>query len=299
MKVLILGCGYTGGCLARLLLSRAVAVNITTRKGLPIKGIPASCFAFCCATTVERTPLAPEALKEVTHVLSTIPPDHQGSDPVVACLMEDLERAGLEWFGYLSTTGVYGDTQGAWVDESAPVNPQNERSRHRVAIESTFLNSTLPSHIFRLPGIYGPGRSILDRLRAGTAQRVDKPGHVFSRIHADDIVQTLWASMQQPRPQAIYNVSDDEPAEPSALVVEAAHLLGITPPHPIPFAQVRLSLMGASFWSECRRVANQKIKTELGVKLSYPSYREGLRAVLQEEQAIDSTGHTCGYRSVP
>lgn len=254
MNVLILGCGYTGSRLANFLISHGIPVAVTTRQGVPPEHVHAPCYPFRYEATGDSTLPPPKALEGVTHVLSSIPPNREGIDPVVACLMPTLEQARLDWFGYLSTTGVYGDTQGAWVDETASVKPQTERSRHRIEAESAFLNSKLPSHIFRLPGIYGPGRSILDRLRAGTAKRIDNPGHVFSRIHLDDIVATLWASMQQPDPNAIYNISDDEPTEPSNLTVEAAHLLGISPPKPIPLNQANMSSMGASFWSECRRV---------------------------------------------
>lgn len=285
MLVLILGGGYTGQRLAQFLDDRAVPVRITTRQGHPIPGLSAPCFPFCQTTGGVQTPLAPAALDQITHVVSTIPPDDRGQDPVLSSLLPQLLSLNPVWVGYLSTTGVYGDTQGAWVDETTPVKPQNLRSQHRVAIETAFLQSGLPAHIFRLPGIYGPGRSALDRLRRGQAHRIDKPGHVFCRIHVDDIVQTLWASMEQPQPLSIYNVCDDEPSEPGDLLVEAAHLLGLQPPAAIPFAQAQLSPMGASFWEECRRVSNQKIKQELGVQLRYPTYREGLRGILLEEQS--------------
>jgi len=284
MKVLILGCGYTGSRLARFLLAQNVVVAMTTRRGTVPGGIPAACYAFDYESSEKLTLLPPEAWAGVTHVLNAIPPNDQGIDPVAACLIPALESAELRWFGYLSTTGVYGDSQGAWVNEATPVNPQSERSRHRVSAETAFLQSKLPTHVFRLPGIYGPGRSTLDRLRTGKARRIDKPGHVFCRIHVDDIVRTLWTSMQQPQPGSIYNVSDDEPTEPSNLIVEAAHLLGITPPPAIPFDPAKMSAMSASFWEESRRVSNQKLKTELG-SLLYPTYREGLRAILQEEAA--------------
>ncbi len=285
MKVLILGCGYTGSRLAQLFQQQGVTVNLTTQSGIAPVGVSAPCFAFSCDSAGEKFSLDPEALQAVTHVLTTIPPDRQGVDPVVHCLLSDLEQLKLAWFGYLSTTGVYGDTQGAWVDETAPTNPQHGRSRQRVAAETSFLKSSLPAHIFRLPGIYGPGRSTFDRLREGKAQRIDRPGHVFSRVHVDDIVQTLWRSMQQPTPGEIYNICDDEPSESSSLITEAADLLGIQPPDLIPFSEVQLNPMAASFWSECRRVANRKIKDKLGVKLLYPSYREGLRAIWQQEIA--------------
>jgi nucleoside-diphosphate-sugar epimerase len=279
MKVLILGCGYTGSRLARLLLEQEIPVCLTTRSGGPTS-IHAPCFAFS-----DDCPLLPDqALAGVTHVLHSIPPDAQGIDPVAVYLLPALEKAHLQWFGYLSTTGVYGDVQGAWVDEQTPTHPQQYRSEHRVAAEQKFLHA-LPTHIFRLPGIYGPGRSVFDRLRAGKAQRIARPGHVFSRIHVEDIVGTLWASMNRPNPSSIYNVADDEPTEPENLLIEASKLLGITPPEAVPFEQAALSPMAATFWSECRRVSNQKIKTELGVVLKYPTYREGLKAILLESQS--------------
>jgi nucleoside-diphosphate-sugar epimerase len=279
MKVLILGCGYTGSRLARLLLEQEIPVCLTTRSGGPTS-IHAPCFAFS-----DDYPLLPDqALAGVTHVLHSIPPDAQGIDPVAVYLLPALEKADLQWFGYLSTTGVYGDVQGAWVDEQTPTHPQQYRSEHRVAAEQKFLHA-LPTHIFRLPGIYGPGRSVIDRLKTGKAQRIARPGHVFSRIHVEDIVGTLWASMNRPNPPSIYNVADDEPTEPENLLVEASKLLGITPPEAVPFEQAALSPMAATFWSECRRVSNQKIKTELGVVLKYPTYREGLKAILLQSQA--------------
>jgi nucleoside-diphosphate-sugar epimerase len=278
MKVLILGSGYTGSRLARLLLDQKIPVCLTTRSGERPAAMDAPCFRFS-----DDFPVLPDqALSEVTHVLNSIPPDEQGLDPVAAYLLPVLEKASLAWFGYLSTTGVYGDVQGAWVDECTAVNPQQVRSRHRVAAERTFLASALPTHIFRLPGIYGPGRSVFERLKSGKAQQIARPGHVFSRIHVEDIVGTLWASMNRPNPPSIYNVADDQPTEPSNLLVEVSKLLGIAPPPVVPFEQAALSPMATTFWSECRRVSNQKIKTELGVVLQYPTYREGLRAILRE-----------------
>jgi nucleoside-diphosphate-sugar epimerase len=283
MKVLILGCGYTGQRLAQWLIQHQVEVVGTTRIGTPIQGLNLPIFPFACATGCDIMPLSAMALENVTHVLSTIAPDAQGIDPVAACLMPMLQQSALTWFGYLSTTGVYGDTQGAWVEEDRPVNPQNVRSQHRVTIEATFLSSGLPAHIFRLPGIYGPSRSILDKLRTGTAQHIYKPGHVFSRIHVDDIVQTVWESMRSPHPGSIYNVADDLPSESRDLILAGARLLNISPPAPQPFEQAKLSPMAASFWSEHRRISNRKIKQLLGVQLRYPTYQEGLRAIFDAE----------------
>ncbi len=288
MKVLILGCGYTGKRLAQRLIHRSVAVHVTNRTGSAIADLAAPVFAF--DYTAGNSKLLPDsAFQGVTHVLSTIAPDAQGIDPVAASLMPTLQRLSLDWFGYLSTTGVYGDTQGAWVTEESPVNSQNLRSQHRINIEATFLKSGLPAHIFRLPGIYGPGRNIFERLRAGIANHIHKPGHVFSRVHVDDIAQTLELSMRtpgtklSPAPSLIYNIADDEPSEPSTLILEGSKLLGIAPPPAQPLDLATLSPMAASFWQECRRVSNQRMKQKLGVQLIYPTYREGLAACLAEE----------------
>jgi nucleoside-diphosphate-sugar epimerase len=283
MNVLILGCGYTGKRLAQWLIQQGIAVQVTNRSGSAVEGVSSKFFPFQYGESTR--PLPHQALDGVTHVLTTIAPDNQGIDAVIACLMPELQMAKLQWFGYLSTTGVYGDTQGAWVDETSPLQPTNVRSQHRVNIEATFLRSGLPTHVFRLPGIYGPSRSIFDRLRSETAHHIYKPGHVFSRIHVDDIVQTLWRSMGLPNPRSIYNVADDEPSEPSTLILAGAKLMGIAPPPAQPYESTQLSPMAASFWSECRRVRNTKIKQELGVQLRYPTYREGLQAIWLQEQS--------------
>jgi nucleoside-diphosphate-sugar epimerase len=282
MKVLILGCGYTGKRLAQQLVRQSIAVSVTNRTGNAIADLSAPVFAFDY-TAGDPKLLPDSAFYDVTHVLSTIAPDSQGIDPVAASLMPTLHRLNLSWFGYLSTTGVYGDTQGAWVTEESPVNSQNLRSQHRVNIEATFLNSGLPAHIFRLPGIYGPGRSIFERLRTGTANHIRKPGHVFSRVHVDDIAQALLLSMRSPCPGNFYNIADDEPSEPSTLILEGSKLLGITPPPAQSLDLSTLSPMAASFWQECRRVSNRKMKESLGAQLLYPTYREGLAACLAEE----------------
>lgn len=276
MKVLILGFGYTGLRLADRLTQDNIRVHVTNRKG-----DLAGQYAFPFAHSPDTDPVLPPAAayEGITHVLSSIPPDKQGHDPVAMHLLSTLEKLPLQWFGYLSTTGVYGDSQGAWVDEASPINPKSVRSQNRVNAETQFLQSSLPTHIFRLPGIYGPGRSILDRLRNGTARNISKPGHVFSRIHVDDIVQTVFKSMQHPQPDSIYNVADDLPSEPITLIEEGSRLLGITPPPALAYGDVQMSPMAQSFWQECRRVSNAKIKTDLGIQLLHPSYREGLQSI--------------------
>lgn len=184
----------------------------------------------------------------------------------------------------ISTTGVYGDRGGGRVDETAALTPSGERGRRRVAGEAGWLElhrrHGLPVHVFRLAGIYGPGRSALDTVRAGRAQRIDRPGQVFSRIHVADIVETLRASMARPDPGAVYNVCDDDPAPPEAVIAYACRLLGIAPPPLVPFDRAELSAMARSFWDDNKRVDNRRIKQELGVRLLYPGYREGLAALL-------------------
>ncbi|MGE5145709.1 MAG: SDR family oxidoreductase, partial [Candidatus Eiseniibacteriota bacterium] len=224
----------------------------------------------------------------VTHVLSSVPPDDTG-DAVLDHHARDIASCRtLQWVGYLSTTGVYGDRGGGWVDESDALRPSGARGRHRVAAEdgwrALFREHGLPVHVFRLAGIYGPGRNALAQLRAGTARRIDKPGQVFSRIHVDDIVGVLRASMARPAPGAVYNVADDMPAPPQDVVAFAAELLDMAPPPLIPFAEAELSTMARSFYDDSKRVHNDRIKRELGVTLAYPNYRAGLRALLATER---------------
>lgn len=229
-----------------------------------------------------------EALATATAVLVSAPPDGQG-DPVLDHHGAEIAELDLDWIGYLSTTGVYGDTGGALVDEDAPLNPTSARSRRRVEAEAAWLGlrrrHNLPVHVFRLAGIYGPGRSVLDQVRAGRIRRIDRPGHLFSRIHVDDIARVVQASMARPRSGGIYNVCDDEPAAQSDVVAFACALLGIEPPPPMTFDQAakEMSAMALSFWADNRRVDNTRIKQDLGVALAYSDYRAGLRAVLAAE----------------
>ena len=180
---------------------------------------------------------------------------------------------------------MYGDRGGAWVSETDPVAPTLPRTRRRVAAEAAWLASGLPAHIFRLAGIYGPGRgrNALEAVRAGTARRIVKPGQVFGRVHVDDIVQVLRASIAKPNPGAVYNVADDEPAPPQDVIAFACALLGAQPPPEVPYEQADLSPMARSFYADSRRIRNQRIKRELGVRLRFPSYREGLAAILEQE----------------
>jgi nucleoside-diphosphate-sugar epimerase len=218
-------------------------------------------------------------------LLVSAPPSADG-DPCLGRFREAIASAdNLRWIGYLSTTGIYGDHDGAWIDEQTPPTPQSPRSVERLAAERDWQafgrDTGKPVQVFRLSGIYGPGRNPLMNLARGTAHRIVKPSQVFNRIHVDDIAAMLWASMQKSRQGAIYNVADDEPAPPQDVVAYAAHLAGIEPPPEIPFETADLSPMARSFYSENKRVSNRLIKEELGVQLIYPTYREGLQALYQ------------------
>ena len=222
-------------------------------------------------------------LAGVTHLLASIPPDETG-DPALELWRDAiLRQPGIGWIGYLSSTAVYGDRGGAWVDEATPVAPVGARGARRVAAERAWLALPGPVQIFRLAAIYGPGANALASLRAGTAQRIIKPGLVFSRIHVDDIVTVLAASIARPKDGAIYNLADDEPAPPDEVIAFAAELLGMAPPAPVTLEEAGLSPQGQAFFAESKRIANHRIKQELGVRLRYPSYREGLRALLRDE----------------
>lgn len=227
---------------------------------------------------------------DVTHILLSIPPDEMG-DPVYDVMASELLRLkNLQWVGYLSTTGVYGNLNGGWVDEESPYNPSGERGGRRMRAEQAWLSlyeaNDLPVHIFRLPGIYGPGRNQLVSLKKGKARRIAKPGQIFSRIHVADLAAILMTSMEKPNPGAIYNIADDEPAPPQNVVAYAAELLGIAPPPLIDFEDADLSPMARSFYLDSKQVSNAKIKSELGISLKFPTYREGLAALLDGEIGI-------------
>lgn len=214
----------------------------------------------------------------------------QSGDPVLRLLRHDIARRAdqLDWVGYLSTTGVYGDHQGNWVDETATLTPATARGRARVEAEAAWAAiAGLPLHIFRLAGIYGPGRGPFAKVRAGTARRVIKAGQVFSRIHVDDIAAVLDASLRQPNPGAIYNVCDNDPAPPQDVIGYAAELLNLPLPPAVDFETAAMTPMARSFYAESKKVRNDRIKDELGVQLKYPDYRSGLRAMLDTHLGRD------------
>jgi len=283
------GLGYSATWLARELLGEDWQVSGTHRPG-----DKASTLAGVTTFPFDRsTPLADfeQAFATVTHVLISVPPDGAGC-PVLDVHGDDLARvsAKIDWLGYLSTVGVYGDTGGKPVNETSRLLPTQERSRFRGLAETRWQNlsvrSRLPLHVFRLAGIYGPGRSLLDKVRAGSALRISQPGHLFSRIHVADIANVVRASMDQPNPGSVYNVCDDDPAQPSDVMQFACDLLGVDAPDEVPFeeAQKTMSSMAQSFWADNRLVMNDKIKDELGVTLTYPDYKSGLASVLAAER---------------
>jgi nucleoside-diphosphate-sugar epimerase len=278
------GLGYTARCLGRRLAAEGWRVSGTARTSEAAKATAAEGFApFVFDGTGPGTSIR-EVLQTATHVLVSVPPA-EDVDPVLAHHAGDLEAAAsIAWIGYLSTVGVYGDHGGAWVDETAPPNPISERSRRRLAAEEAWrafgARNGTRVQIFRLAGIYGPKRSAIDRLRAGTAQRIVKPGQVFNRIHVEDIAEALSAAIGGRGAHAVYNVADDEPAPPQDVILFAADLLHMAPPPEIAFEDAGLSPMAASFYVENKRVSNARMHEDLGVSLKFPSYREGLRAIL-------------------
>ncbi|MEJ6396421.1 SDR family oxidoreductase [Yoonia sp. 208BN28-4] len=225
------------------------------------------------------------ALDAATHLLLSAAPDENG-DPVLAALHDEITaRAGqFTWVGYLSTTGVYGDHQGDWVDESTPLTPATKRGIARVQAEAAWSAiPDLPLHIFRLAGIYGPGRGPFAKVRNGTARRIIKQGQVFSRTHVADIARVLMASINRPNPGAAYNVCDNDPAPPEDVIAYAAELLGLPVPEAEDFATADMTPMARSFYAESKKVRNDRIKDELRVELLYPDYRSGLKALLAQD----------------
>lgn len=282
------GLGYTAGFLSETLRSYGWTISGTTtsakkRDFLKQNGINAHLF-----DRLHPLPDPAKIFKDVTHILLSVPPEKDG-DPVFDIHGEDIAGARkLEWLGYLSTTAIYGDQNGAWVDENTPPAPSSRRGSLRLRAEeqwqSLFLHEGVPLHTFRLAGIYGPNRSALDSVRSGTASCIDKPGHAFNRIHVDDVVQVLIASMNKPQPGRIYNLADDKPSSSADVIRFACNLVGREAPPLIPFNLAELPPMVRSFYKDNKRVHNDLIKNELGVQFLYPDYHSGLQACLEVEQ---------------
>ena len=282
-RLVVAGLGYAGAAVAREAAAAGWRVAGTARN-------PARASAPLGVKVVPFAEAGP-AIAAATHLLVTAAPGEAG-DPVLAAHGKAVRAAPfLRWIGYISTTGVYGDRGGGWVEEETPPAPTQDRTRRRVAAEEQWaaFADRLPVDLFRAGGIYGPGRSVFDELRDGTARRTVKPGHAFSRIHRDDIALAVSAAMRQGRGPGlrVLHLVDDEPAESAAVVEGAARLLGVEPPPAVPFEEAlpRMSPMARSFWGENRRVANAATKRALGIaSWRHPTWREGLTAILREER---------------
>ena len=262
MHLLVLGFGYTAARFAG-----AFPGSVTAVRSRPGPGV----------LTLDD-PALPGVIASATHILSSVPPAADGSDPVLVAHAAAIASAPAQWVGYLSSTGVYGDAGGAWVDETSVLRG---RRSGRLAADEVWQALHPQARVFRLPGIYGPGRSALDRLRQGPVARIDLPGHVFSRIHVDDITGAMLASLTNGAP-GIYNIADDEPAPGEAVTAFAARLLGLEPAPLQSLDAARLSPMGRAFYGECRRVANGKMTRDLGYELRYAEYCSGLTACFGE-----------------
>lgn len=278
MRLFAFGLGYTAQALIRTTAWAQVAGTVREdgkAQNLRAQGIVAHSLA-------EGDADLSDDLRRADAILISASPDAEG-DPTLNRFSDRIASSGASWIGYLSTTGVYGDHAGAWIDETTPAAPLSRSSKQRHAAEQAWLELGRKTgqavHIFRLTGIYGPGRNAFVSLARGTAQRIVKPGQVFNRVHVDDIAATLVASLRRPRGGAVYNVTDDEPVPPQDVVAYAAQLAGIDPPPEIPFEAAQMSPMALSFYAENKRVSNHLIKNELGVRLRYPTYREGLAAL--------------------
>ncbi|WP_392345478.1 SDR family NAD(P)-dependent oxidoreductase [Parasynechococcus sp.] len=283
-KLLVLGGGYSGRCLASLARAMGTPV-LCTRRSLDAAEVD---LLF---DSNGQDHLDPASLEGVTHLLCTIPPDREGNDPALSKLLPTLRSLPLRWTGYLSTTGVYGDRQGGWVSEQDDAEPALDRSIRRLDCEKAWLRCGLPIQILRLPGIYGPGRSVLNGLQQGRARLIDKPGQVFCRIHVEDIAGACWHLMHHaeqgaPAVPAVVNVVDDLPAPTAELIRHAVSLLDCALPPLEPFDQIveSMSPMAQSFWSENRRVSNHRLCHELGYRLLHPNYRVGLQDCLNQDK---------------
>lgn len=283
--LLCIGLGYSASTLAERLAVEGwkITATATRAEGLTrIQALGYRAIGFGDRAAVGR------GLSEATHVVLSAPPDADG-DPVLRAYRAELAGSlSLRQIAYLSTIGVYGDWAGAWVDETTELRPRSERSTRRAAAERAWLAFAQATGkqvlVHRLAGIYGPGQSAIENLRSGTARRIIKPGQVFNRIHVDDIAGVVRAGfLGQPR-HSIYNVADDEPAPPQDVVSFAAELLGLPEPPSVPFEQAELSPMGESFYGENKRASNARAKGDLGWRPLYPSYREGLKAIIAAER---------------
>ncbi len=281
--LLSFGHGYSARALSKLLLPQGWRIVGTTRSRQKFGELRATEVEPVCFPGSDLS----EIISESTHLFISAGPTAEG-DPVLNEVGAQIAARAdkFAWVGYLSTTGVYGDHAGGWVDETTALTPSTRRGQWRKSAEEAWQAIPgLPLHIFRLAGIYGPGRGPFSKVRAGTARRIIKEGQVFSRIHVDDIAQVVAASIAAPNPGAVYNLCDDDPAPPQDVLSYAAELLGVPEPQAVDFETADMTPMARSFYAESKRVRNDKIKDELGVRLKYPDYRTGLRALLDRADA--------------
>lgn len=281
-RLLSLGHGFSARALAHRLRPHGWHIVGTTRSRDKLDGIAATGVEPVLWPGQDLAPL----IAEFPNVLISAGPDADG-DPVLAEYRDTFGKSArdLRWVGYLSTTGVYGDHGGDWVDENTPLTPSTKRGQARVQAEAEWQDiNDLPLHVFRLAGIYGPGRGPFAKVRRGTARRIIKDGQVFSRIHVDDIAQALDLSLHAPDPGAIYNLCDDDPAPPQDVIAHAAELLGLPLPPAVTYESADMTPMARSFYAESKRVRNDRIKAALGWEPIYPDYRNGLAAMLADQR---------------
>lgn len=286
-KLFCFGYGYTSEFLAHSLPRTEWDVAGTTRDNdkrrfLKERGVKP--FLFDHEQPLEDPILF---LRGTTHLLISTPPSDEGDPAYLLHAADILKIPTIKWVGYLSSTSVYGDREGGWVDENSEIRPSNKRGSRRAKAERQWLslyeNNGLPVHIFRLAGIYGPGRSALDSVRAGASRRINKPGHAFSRIHVEDIAQVLQASMLNPNPGRCYNLADDRAAPSHEVIKVACEMLGLDVPPLLPYDETDMAPIARSFYADNKRIKNDRIKTELGVTLKYPTFEEGLKGCLAAE----------------
>ena len=286
--LLCFGLGFTGSALVHDARGKGWAASGTCRERIERDKWTEAGVRSLLFDGKESSEALGNAVREASHMLVTIPPQKDVGDVVLKHFKKILTEASqLQWVGYLSTTGVYGNRDGGWVDEDSELKPEFDHQRRRVEAEEQwqelYKNYQIPVHIFRLAGIYGPGRNLLERVRNGTARRIDQPDLVFNRVHVEDVVQVLCASIDRPSPGSIYNVSDDVPSSPAEAVAFACGLVHAPVPPLIALEDAELSAMARGFYQTNKKVRNQKIKEELGVQLRYPYYKAGLRALLNTE----------------
>ncbi|WP_421725201.1 SDR family oxidoreductase [Bauldia sp.] len=285
MRLFVFGLGYSATTFAKAIVDKAESIGGTVRTPEKAARLRAAGIDALVFDGTEPGPGVTEAVGQATHLVISIAPGEAG-DPVLAHYADAIAAAPkLEWIGYLSTVGIYGGHDGEWVDEDTPPRPRPGRSANRLAAEQAWTDLAdakgCPLGVFRIAGIYGPGRNAFVNLAAGKARRVVKPGQVFNRIHVADIAGTLVAAASAQAP-GIYNLADDEPAPPQDVVAFAADLMGVAPPPEVPFAEADLTPMARSFYGDNKRVANRRIKEDLGVRLAYPTYRDGLTALWRD-----------------